>query len=82
MTAESQKRNRQRGRYAKSPACRRCSKPCPVDDYLSHPMTDCIGDDGVPWGDAAIVLCENCYQRCDHMRNVSEFVRYRDTGYF
>jgi hypothetical protein len=72
---------RHNGRYAKYPRCYGCGKTI-GHDYASHPMTDCIGDDNEPWHDTALVLCDPCYTKTDHMRNVSEFIQYRDTRWY
>ena len=69
------------GQYEPYPKCYRCGKTVGFN-YASHPMTDCVGDDGENWGDTALVLCDPCYTRCDHMRNASEFRRYKETGYY
>ena len=70
------------GKYEAYPKCRGCGEPCAPDEYVSHSLTDCKGDDGVNWADTAIVLCDRCCAVTDHMRNVSEFVRYRETGWY
>lgn len=75
-------RDRGTGQYAKTPKCQGCGKAVDILEYASHPMTDCTGDDGRPWGDTAIRLCDRCYSVTDHMRNVAEFIIYRDTGWY
>ena len=83
MADDPRKRQRRTdGRYEKSPACRGCGKPCDVDHYASHPMTNCTGDDSERWDDIAIVLCDRCLSYTDHMRNASEFRQFRDTGWY
>ena len=83
MKRETRQRTREMsGKYEPYPKCNGCKKPCDPNGYASHSMTDCHGDDGVNWADTAIVLCDRCHARTDHMRNVSEFERYRDTGWY
>jgi hypothetical protein len=69
------------GRYRKFPPCDGCGKAM-GSEFISHAFTDCVGDDGVNWHNTALTLCDRCAIRTDHMRNVSEFIRYRDTGWY
>lgn len=82
-TAKQDGRQRARdraGRYEKFQACyggcgRRLNTNAGA--YASHPLTDCTGDDGRPWHDTALVLCDPCAVATQDMRNVGEFLAFK-----
>lgn len=61
--------------------CYGCGAPISATDYLSHPRTDCRGDDGKAWHDAAICLCLACYEATEHMVSVTQFLDWRATNH-
>lgn len=60
-----------------STTCQGCGKDA-GPGYVSHPMTDLPGTDGVNWGDTAMVLCDDCERATGRIQTAAEFVAWRD----
>jgi hypothetical protein len=57
--------------------CYGCRKPVGTD-YISHPRTDCRGDDGLNWADVALCLCDECAAATERMHSVGQFIAWRN----
>ena len=68
---------RDRGRYAKVNPCYLCGRSA-GEGYNSHPLTDCVGSDGVPFDDIALCLCDRCAAATQNMTTTTEISRYAD----
>ncbi len=71
----SRQQSRESGRYAKHNPCYLCDKSAGVN-YCSHPLTDGLGSDGVPFGDTALQLCMRCESATRSMTTVSQILEY------
>lgn len=77
--AEQSRNKDSSGRYKRAPRCQGCGKSA-GHRYASHPLTDCVGDDGQPWHDTALCLCRRCARVTQDMRNVSEFKAFKSAN--
>jgi len=71
----SRQRARDNGRYAKHNPCYLCNKSAGAI-YLSHPLTDGTGSDGVAFGDIALCLCKRCEAATNEMTTTAQIKEY------